>query len=393
MIPVAANTVGIEALRVNSSFANRFEAERALAQQHLQATDLPPDLLNGSVMEVLRIARLLNDDHLKGLIKEGEALLSFQSTELASLPQKLFAAQLAGVATLSDLKVPSEIPREQYIANSREYLEDVDRAITRALKEKREEAELLKTFGYSTFALKIDLLRDLPFSSERLGVSRGGPSFVILLRDSGWRTVTRAEITVDIDRKLMRIDDLDASAEWQGKGIGAIFARNLCQVAAQMGMRQVVLGGGKSNGARFWSLMGGDIADMPIRWDRDMHGNPAGPPYYGLTQCVAAIKNGWASLQLRFKDDSRITSTMAHYQARVEGLLPSTASEFIRTIAADRTSLQRGDARVPFGKLFFDESSLRFSCTFNLEEPETWRRIHAYSRHAIHKRRLAFLLA
>lgn len=83
----------------------------------------------------------------------------------------------------------------------------MDRAITRALKEQREEAELLKTFGYSTFALKIDLLRDLPFYSERLGVSRGGPCFVILLRDSGWRTVTRAEITVDIDRKCAHPND------------------------------------------------------------------------------------------------------------------------------------------------------------------------------------------
>lgn len=386
MKTVATHTAGVETLRANSTFARRFEEERLLARQHFQAQGLPPDLLDGSLTEVLHLAHRLQDEKLKDLIKEGEALLRFQSTELAGLPQKFFAAQQAGVLTLSDLTLPREIPRERYLAESKEYIQRVDRAILQAQEEKRGDHELLTTFGCSTFTLKKDLLRDLPFSTDALGVHRGGSSFVILLRDSGWRTVTRAETTVDIDRKLMTIDDLDASADYQGKGIGAIFARNLCEVAAKMGMRQVALGGGKSNGARFWSLMEAEIDDMPIRWDSDMHGNPNGPPYYDLHQSVAAIKDGWASLQRRFGDDPRIIATMAQYQARVDGLSPSTASEFVRTVAADRTSIQRGDENVTFGKLFFDTSHLRFSYTFDLSKPETWRRIHAYSRHAILKR-------
>jgi hypothetical protein len=386
---IVMKTIGIAALisdvaKTNAAFKNSFEEERALAPKHL---GLSLGLFSGEAREVIQMARRLDAEALQPLIQKGEALVRFESTALAEVPSILSAAQEEGLSALSGLELPSEMPSERYVSQSQEFLRKIDSAIEEARRSKVKEDEFVQAYGYSTFALKVALLRGLPFPQDFLTVSHGGDSFVLVVRDTRYQGVVRAVVTIHQDRKMMSVDELDAGSIWKGKGVVGVFARNLFEVAAHMGMREVALGGGKSDGARFWSLIGGVLADRPIRWDRDMLGFPEGAPYYGLESAVEGIRLKWRYLQERYNGDKQIREHMAHYHARIESLESSTASDLVRAIAADRTLVQGRDGPIPFGRFFFAETKLRFSYSFDLSKAETWRLIYTYCRNTSERRR------
>jgi hypothetical protein len=387
MKTTSTHELTVAALRSNSGFIARFEDARVRARDHLCANGLPTDLLTGDVKEVLRIAHCLDDKALEPLIREGVELIRFQSTRLDQLPQKLATAESEGLRALSYLKLPTEIPREEYISDAEAYLGNVDRAIEDAREKKRIDEKVTSRTGQSPFALKVALLRGLPFTTDRVSLSLEGTSMLVLVQDAGWNSVMRAEVSINNDRKVMTIQELDAGSTWSDKGIGTLFVRNLFEVAGAMGMREVALGGGKSNGARFWALLGGDIADITPRWDRDMHGFAVGSPYWGLSGAASAIKENWTSLGLAARANNVISACMARYDDRVKALDSETASQFIRDIAADRGLLQSSGEEVGFGRFFFEQTGLRFSYIFDLQQPETWQRIYGYSYYALAKRK------